>query len=199
MTEMALFYAAFALTVLAVLSNRYWRRQIRRTRADAEKWKEKADELAKDVAAVASHYAALSHDLSLTESRVKRTDQEVTTLAAEFDALKQAGTDRYYIFDRLEPRQGRFWEVSIRYHPELAGERLHHRTWNGLRRYIVITDNEREAKQRSASRFPRKSGFEVAQIIPCKLANLTVSRISELSTFRRPGSDDDESRRAPRN
>jgi hypothetical protein len=197
MTEMALFYAAFAMTVLTVLSNRYWRRQLRRTRGEAERAREKAESISREVAAVAARYAGLSHDHSTTEARMKRTEAEVTVLSQELTSLRQAGADRYYIFDRLEPRQGRIWEVSVRFYPEQAGERLHHRTWNGLRRYILVSDNERDAKHRASMRFPRKSGFEVVQIIPCKIANLTINRVNEFSTFRRPGSEEDGEDKKP--
>ena len=192
MTEMALFYAAFAFTVLAVLSNRYWRRQIRRSHMEGEKSREKSESIAKEIATVSSQYASLSHDLSTTEARAERTTQEVTVLAQELETLKKAGTDRYYIFDRLEPRQGRFWEVSVRYHSDQISGRLYFRNWPGVRRYIVVADNERDARHRAGLRFPRKAGFEVIQAIPCRLSNLSVNRVNDFSTFRRPGAAGDD-------
>lgn len=194
MNAMALYYAAFAFTVLAVLSNRYWRRQIRRTKAEGERSREKADTIAREIAAVSTQYAALSHDMSTTEARIERTTMEVETLSQDLEKLKRGGPDRYYIFDRLEPRQGRFWEVSVRFSMDQAGERLHHRTWNGIRRYIVVAENERDAKHRAGLRFPRKSGFEVVQVIACRLNNLSVNRTNDFSTFRR-GQDDEAKER----
>lgn len=185
-------YGSGALMVLAVISNRYWRRQLRKATASANKLKEKADDLTREVAEVASNYGSLSHDLAEIERRANKTEQELAAAIQELEAKRNAGTDRYYIFDRLEPRPGRFWEAAIRHQPGNVSERLHHRTWMGVRRYIVVADSDREARERIAARFPRKSGFELAHVIPCRVANLTVSRIQELSTFRRQGSGDED-------
>lgn len=198
MTEMALYYAAFAFTVLAVLSNRYWRRQIRRTKAEGERAREKAETITKSIATASAQYGALSHDASTTEARIERTTLEIATLSQELEKLKKSGSDCYYIFDRLEPRQGRFWEVSVRFSPDQAGERLHHRTWSGIRNYILVAESERDAKHRAGLRFPRKSGFEVVQVVGCRITNLSVNRVNDFSTFRRGGSgqpDDDAKER----
>lgn len=185
-------YASAALIVLTVVSNRYWRRQLAKTSDAANKLKDKADELTREVAEVAANYGSLSHDLAEIERRAGRAEQELAIAVQELETKRQSGTDRYYIFDRLEPRPGRFWEAAIRHQPDSATLRLHHRTWIGVRRYILVADSERDARERIGARFPRKSGFEVAHVVPCRLATLTVNRIAELSTFRKPGSRDED-------
>lgn len=179
-------YASLALMVLTVLSNRYWRRQLFKARDSANKLKVKVDDLTREVAQVASNYGSLAHDTAETERRAKRAEQELAVTLQELESKKEAATDRFYIFDRLEPRPGRFWEIALRHQPEQADERYYYRTWQGVRRYIVVADTDREAQDRISARFSRKHGFVVVHVIPCRLANMSVNRIAELSTFRHP-------------
>lgn len=199
MTGMLLYFA-LGFMVLTVLSNRFWRSQLTSARVSLAKLKETSEEITKEVADAAREYATLSHQYAETEKRAIKAEQEMNAVLAQLDAKKAAAIDRYYIFDRLEPRPGRFHEAAVRYDPAAGGERPVHRAWMGVRRYIMIAETEREARERLAARFPRKLGFEVVEVAACRLANLQVNRIAELSTFRRPGSGEDEDapRRTPR-
>lgn len=184
-------YAAFALMVLTVFSNRYWHRQVTKTRVQVNKLREKVDDLQGELAAVASSYATLAHETATVERRAERAERELVIAQQALEARKNSDTEQYYIFDRLEPRPGRFWEVAIRHQPDAAEERERLRTWTGVRRYILVADAEKEARTRAASRFPRKAGFDVVTAMPCQVANLTISRVSEVSTFRKPGAGDE--------
>lgn len=185
-------YISMALMVLAVVSNRYWHRQLKLTRDSVAKIRVKVEDMQKDVASVAAGYATLAHDTADTERRAARAEQEAAAALQELEAKKQAGTDRFYVFDRLEPRPGRFWEAAVRHVPDAVIDRSAPVTWTTPRRYILIADTEREARRRVTARMPRSQGFDVIHVVPCRIGNLQVSRISELSTFRKPGSGGDD-------
>jgi len=178
----ALFYAAFAMVTLAVLLNRYWRRRIRRIRRDAERAREQVEEVRKEVSAISARFEALSNDMESTEARTDTATGDIEGLSRDVEELKNASMDRYYIFDRLEPRQGRFWEATIR-QPRADKGRP---DWNG-RRYILVAENERDAQRKVSARFPRQLGYEETKLIPCRIAGLSINRVNESnSTFRRP-------------
>jgi hypothetical protein len=193
MTGMMLYFA-LGLMVLTVLSNRYWRRQLVMTRIAMSKLKEKVDDVTKEVADVASDYAQLAHHHAEMEKRVQKAEIDMQAAILELDQKKSAAMQRYFIFDRNEPRPGRFWEVAVRCHPtgiSLSDQRGY-RGWTGIRRYLLIADGDREARERVAARYPRKAGFEIIEVAGCRLNGLTVNRISELSTFRKPGKPEED-------
>ncbi|PWC38516.1 hypothetical protein [Azospirillum sp. TSO22-1] len=200
MTGMLL-YIALGLMILTVLSNRFWRRQLVSARVSLSKLKETADDASKELSDAAKEYAAVDRHITDTERRAGKAEQELAATRAEYEAKRDGPVRRYYIFDRLEPRQGRFYEAAVRYDPNAASEdRAIHRAWSGVRRYVLVAETEREARERIGNRFTRKLGFEVVEVAPCRLAGLTVNRIAELSTFRRPstGEDDEPARRPAR-
>lgn len=186
----ALIYIAVGLMVLTVLSNRYWRRQLALTRVAMSKLKVKVDDITKEVAEVASEYAQLAHSHAEMERKVAKADTELQAATQELEAKQAAPLERYYVFDRMEPRPGRFWEVAVRCAP--AGGSAGDRGWLGVRRYLLISEAEREVRERVGMRFPRRFGFEIVEVVPCRLNGLTVNRIAELSTFRKPGKDEDD-------
>lgn len=195
MTGMMLYFS-LGLMVLTVLSSRYWRRQLMSARASQTKIKEKVDEVTKEVADVASAYAQLAHQHAEAEKRVAKAEQDLQAALAELEAKKDAPVNRYYVLDRQEPRQGRFWEAAIRYNPTntLSSDRQGQRSWTGIRRYVMIAEAERDVRERIAARFPRKAGFELVEVAPCRLNGLAVNRIAELSTFRKPGAAEDDAK-----
>lgn len=200
MTGMLL-YVALGLMVLTVLSNRFWRRQLVSARVSLTKLKEAADDASKELSDAAKEYAAVDRHVGDAERRAAKAEQELATVLAEYEAKRTGPVQRYYVFDRMEPRQGRFYEATVRYDPNAASEeRVAHRAWTGVRRYILVAETERDARERVGNRFTRKLGFEVVEVAPCRLAGLTINRIAELSTFRRAtaGEEDDTSRRTAR-
>jgi hypothetical protein len=196
-----LLYAALGLMILTVLSNRFWRRQLVSARVSLTKLKESADEVTKDLSDAAKDYAAVNQQFADTERRIAKAEQDLAAATAELETKKAAPTQRYYIFDRMEPRPGRFFEAAVRYDPNAASEdRSVHRAWAGVRRYLLVAESERDARDRIGGRFTRKLGFEVVEVVGCRLAGLSSNRIAELSTFRRPsaGEADEGSRRPAR-
>ena len=193
MTGMMLYFA-LGLMVLTVLSNRYWRRQLVVTRIAMSKLKEKVDDVTKEVADVASDYAQLAHHHAEMEKRVQKAEIDMQAAILELDKKKSSAMQRYFVFDRNEPRPGRFWEVAVRFHPPgvSQSDQRGYRGWSGVRRYLLVADGDREARERVAARYPRKAGFEIVEVAGCRLNGLTVNRISELSTFRKPGKPEED-------
>lgn len=187
----ALIYIAVGLMVLTVLSNRYWRRQLALTRVAMSKVKVKVDDVTKEVAEVASEYAQLAHSHAEMERKVAKADTELQAALLELEQKQAAPLERYYIFDRMEPRPGRFWEVAVRCNSSGMGF-ARDQGWLGVRRYLLIGEVEREVRERVGMRFPTRAGFEVVEVVPCRLNGLSVNRIAELSTFRKPGKDEEE-------
>jgi hypothetical protein len=128
------------------------------------------------------------------EKRVQKAEIDMQAAILELDKKKSSAMQRYFVFDRNEPRPGRFWEVAVRCHPtgvSLSDQRGY-RGWSGVRRYLLVADGDREARERVAARYPRKAGFEIVEVAGCRLNGLTVNRISELSTFRKPGKPEED-------
>ncbi|WP_051341112.1 hypothetical protein [Azospirillum halopraeferens] len=161
-----LLYCSLGLMVLTVVSNRYWRSQIRRARAALRRAEEEAATVASDLADEARACQALGERVADAEQRAVRAEREAERAEAELAAMQHAAVERYYIFDRLEPRPGRFWEAVV-------SRTLPGRAIEPPRRYLVIADNERDARDRVAARFPAKAGYAVVGPLPCRLAGLT--------------------------
>ncbi|WP_448190741.1 hypothetical protein [Azospirillum sp. sgz301742] len=192
MTAMLL-YGALGLMILTVLSNRFWRRQLSTARVSLSKLKEAAEEVAKKLSDASREYTSVNQHVADTERRAAKAEQDLAAAVAELETKKTAPVQRYFIFDRLEPRQGRFYEAAVRFDPNAASEdRMAHRAWSGVRRYLLVAETEREARERIGARFTRKLGFEVVEVTSCRLAGLSINRIAELSTFRRPGTAEEE-------
>ncbi|ANC92825.1 hypothetical protein A6A40_13600 [Azospirillum humicireducens] len=193
MTGMMLYFA-LGLMVLTVLSNRYWRRQLTLTRIAMSKLKERVDDVTREVADIATDYAQLAQHQADMEKRVQKAEIDMQAAILELDQKKGAPMQRYFVFDRNEPRPGRFWEVAVRFQPMAVSfaDQRGYRGWTGIRRVLLVADGERDARERVAARYPRKAGFEIVEVAGCRLNGLTVNRISELSTFRKPGKPEEE-------
>ncbi|CBS91223.1 hypothetical protein [Azospirillum lipoferum] len=193
MTGMMLYFA-LGLMVLTVLSNRYWRRQLTLTRIAMSKLKDKVDDVTKEVADIATDYAQLAQHQADMEKRVQKAEIDMQAAILELDQKKGAPMQRYFVFDRNEPRPGRFWEVAVRFQPTAVSfaDQRGYRGWTGIRRFLLVADGERDARDRVAARYPRQAGFEIVEVAGCRLNGLTVNRISELSTFRKPGKPEEE-------
>lgn len=200
MTGMML-YLSLGLMVLTVLSNRYWRRQVIAARQSQIKVREKVDDVARELSDAAAEYGDLARHVGEAEQRTVKVEQQMQIALLELDKAKEAPVSRYYVFDRVEPRPGRFWEAAVRHLPTsytTAADRQGQRAWIGIRRYIVLAETEREVRDRVSARFPRRSGYELVEVIPCQLSGLTVNRIAELSTFRHPKKDGEEESPRPK-
>lgn len=181
MTAFAYYYLSLFMVALAVASNRYWRRQLAKAEQQYEAAKKTADKVSKEVGVTASECTNLTSDLNALTKRADRAEQEHQVLTGELQKRKNAPTDRYYVFERVQPRPGAFWEVAVRcvYGDDPA-------RWNGVRSYMLIADNEGAALRRAQARFSVQQGYQVVQAAPSRVVGLSISRVEELSTFRRP-------------
>ncbi|MDQ2104281.1 hypothetical protein [Azospirillum isscasi] len=197
MTGMML-YLSLGLMVLTVLSNRYWRRQLQTLRDAQLRIREKMEEVGKDVEDIATAYAQIAQKHADAEKRAQKAEQDMQAALNELEARRQAPTVRYHVFDRSEPRPGRFWEAAVRHVPTDATVMTPgQRGWVGIRRCLLTAETEREVRDRVGARYPRKAGFQVLEVVPCRVAGLSVNRIPELSTFRRSAAPE-ETARPPR-
>ncbi|NUB26035.1 hypothetical protein [Azospirillum brasilense] len=196
MTGMML-YLSLGLMVLTVLSNRYWRRQLEGLRQGQLRIREKMEEVGKDVEDIATAYSQATQKHAEAEKRAQKAEQDMQTALNELEARQTAPVVRYHVFDRSEPRPGRFWEAAVRHVPSDATVMTGQRGWLGIRRCLLTAETEREVRERVSARYPRKAGFQVLEVVPCRVAGLSVNRIPELSTFRR-SAPPEEAARPPR-
>ena len=193
MTGMML-YLSLGLMVLTVLSNRYWRRQLDGLRKAQIRIREKMEEVDKDVEDIATAYSQIAQKHADAEKRALKAEQDMQAALNELEAKRASSAVRYHVFDRSEPRPGRFWEAAVRHVPTDATVMVGQRGWVGIRRCLLTAETEREVRDRVTARYPRKAGFQVLEVVPCRLAGLSVNRIPELSTFRRVAAADDTAR-----
>ncbi|KAA0683135.1 hypothetical protein [Azospirillum brasilense] len=196
MTGMML-YLSLGLMVLTVLSNRYWRRQLEGLRQAQLRIREKMEEVGKDVEDIATAYSQVTQKHAEAEKRALKAEQDMQAALNELEARQAAPIVRYHVFDRSEPRPGRFWEAAVRHLPSEATVMTGQRGWVGIRRCLLTAETEREVRERVSARYPRKAGFQVLEVVPCRVAGLSVNRIPELSTFRR-SAPPEEAARPPR-
>lgn len=196
MTGMML-YLSLGLMVLTVLSNRYWRRQLEGLRQGQLRIREKMEEVGKDVEDIATAYSQATQKHAEAEKRAQKAEQDMQAALNELEARQTAPVVRYHVFDRSEPRPGRFWEAAVRHVPSDATVMTSQRGWLGIRRCLLTAETEREVRERVSARYPRKAGFQVLEVVPCRVAGLSVNRIPELSTFRR-SAPPEEAARPPR-
>ncbi|TWA66443.1 hypothetical protein FBZ82_108108 [Azospirillum brasilense] len=196
MTGMML-YLSLGLMVLTVLSNRYWRRQLEGLRQGQLRIREKMEEVGKDVEDIATAYSQITQKHAEAEKRALKAEQDMQAALNELEARQAAPVVRYHVFDRSEPRPGRFWEAAVRHVPSDATVMTGQRGWVGIRRCLLTAETEREVRERVSARYPRKAGFQVLEVVPCRVAGLSVNRIPELSTFRR-SAPPEEAARVPR-
>ncbi|CAO3436399.1 hypothetical protein [Azospirillum argentinense] len=196
MTGMML-YLSLGLMVLTVLSNRYWRRQLEGLRQGQLRIREKMEGVGKDVEDIATAYSQVTQKHAEAEKRAQKAEQDMQAALNELEARQTAPVVRYHVFDRSEPRPGRFWEAAVRHVPSDATVMTGQRGWLGIRRCLLTAETEREVRERVSARYPRKAGFQVLEVVPCRVAGLSVNRIPELSTFRR-SAPPEEAARPPR-
>lgn len=193
MTGMML-YLSLGLMVLTVLSNRYWRRQLEGLRQGQLRIREKMEEVGKDVEDIAAAYSQVTQKHAEAEKRALKAEQDMQAALNELEARQTAPVVRYHVFDRSEPRPGRFWEAAVRHVPSDATVMTGQRGWLGIRRCLLTAETEREVRERVSARYPRKAGFQVLEVVPCRVAGLSVNRIPELSTFRRSAPPEEAAR-----
>lgn len=164
-----LLYGAASLIVFSAILTRLGLR-----RAAASRRAMEAEERA--LATVGTEVEEITRALYDAQDRLNGLDTRLGEAQAALQAAeRQLATartlpaERYYVFDRLDPRPGTIWEVPITH----GGEANHtHRmaaVWGDTRRYLVVAGTRREATDRLTQRYPKSYGFEVGTPVPCPL------------------------------
>ena len=96
-----------------------------------------------------------------------KAEQELRRVEAILAARRTARPVRYHVFDRLEGRHGAIWLVTV----DASGRGT---PWTGRRRYLVVADTERLARERTQLRFSRTAGYQVAAVAPSPLTERIV-------------------------
>ncbi|WP_448203409.1 hypothetical protein [Azospirillum sp. sgz302134] len=169
MTALCL-YAAILLMVASVVVNRKGERRVKAGRESLSL----AD---KDLRALEQQFLECGKALDLAQNRLTVLDERVAeaealvrTLERQLESCQKAPAERYYVFDRLEPRPGTIWEVPVRRMPGVPpGGAAMASAWRDGRTYLLAATTQREALERASQRFPRISGFEVGPATACRL------------------------------
>ncbi|WP_207484289.1 hypothetical protein [Arenibaculum pallidiluteum] len=122
--------------------------------------------------------ARRSEDLVLStrnaEETANRYQEEATSmtreaedLAAALERLLAAPREKVYVADRNTARSRRIWEIGVA-HEGLTRHQVDAfaRSWSTGRRYALVAESEKIAKQRADMRFPGVLGYRVTQVKP---------------------------------
>lgn len=166
--SIVLAYAAVGLLVVSVILGRTARKQLTAAR--------KA--LAADEAMLAAAGQALQEALRARndaeqrhaglDGRLEQAQSEVRTAQQALESARRAPVERFHVADRLEPRAGSLWSVTVVRHPDAPGGPA---PWIGERTLIVAAGSQSEALERVMLRHPRTAGFDVRGATPCPLFN----------------------------
>lgn len=181
----AMLYGSVGLMLLTVLSARYWRRQLSQSRQSQSKLRDRLDIQNGELLDVTTDHAQLTQQRDSLERKVTTAERELEVSLQHLEEQKNAPVQRYYIFDRMEPRPGRFWEAIVVCTAENIPNWQGHRVWSGQRKFLLVAETEREARERVASRFPRKGGYEVRKVGGCPVDGLSVNLATEGGAPRR--------------
>lgn len=159
-------YAAVSLLVISVIVSRLARRQLDSAR--------KA--LTTDEAVLTRAGQALQEALRVRndaeqrhaglDGRLEQAQTEVRAAQTALEMAREAPIERIHVFDRLEPRPGTLWSVTVLRRPDAPGGPA---PWTGERTLVVSASGQSEALERVMVRYPRTSGFEVRGAAPCPL------------------------------
>ena len=159
-------YAAAGLLAISVILGRTARRQLTTAR--------KA--LAADEAVLAAAGQALQEALRARndaeqrhaglDGRLEQAQAEVRAAQQALEGARHTAVERFHVADRLEPRPGSLWSVTVVRHPDAPGGPA---PWTGERTLIVAAASQSEAMDRVSLRHPRTAGFEVRGATPCTL------------------------------
>lgn len=104
-------------------------------------------------------------DEQLDEARVA-----VDQLSQKMERAKAAPVERYFVFDRQDPRPGTIWALQVGRSADAPPALPRMETsWKAPRTYLVVAGNQREAMDRVAHRYSRNAGFEVGTATTCHL------------------------------
>lgn len=160
-----LIYTMVGLLALSIIISRASRRQV-----DAARKALAADEAVLATAGLSLQEALRAlHDAEQRHSgqdgRLEQAQAQVNSAQQALDAAREAPVERYHVADRLEPRPGTLWSVTVTRSADGPGPA----PWTGERVILVSATGQSEAMERMALRYPRSAGFEIRSATPCPL------------------------------
>lgn len=164
-----LLQAVMVLIVLNVMISRYARRrhEIHRNQLNSDETKlRQLDQ--KIVEAQRREQVQQTRGRELGDA-VAAAKEQLAAAERELDALRKAPPDLYFVFDRLEPRPGIIWEVSVSRTPDVPLSPRMSAIWKQPRRYLIAAKTPKEAQDRASARFFEKTGLMVERVEPCAL------------------------------
>ncbi|HYG88614.1 MAG TPA: hypothetical protein VD978_20405 [Azospirillum sp.] len=159
-------YAAVGLLVISVIVGRMARRQFETARKALV-----ADEAVLTTAGQALQEALRARNDAEQrhaglDGRLEQAQAEVRAAQQALETVREAPVERFHVFDRLEPRPGSLWSVTVVRRPDAPGGPA---PWTGERTLVVAASGQSEALERVMMRYARSSGFEVRGATPCPL------------------------------
>lgn len=167
-----LLYGSVALIVFSAILTRLGLRRATTARRAMETEEKALSTIGTEVEGITQTLYEAQETLNGLDTRLEEVQAALAAAERQLATAKNTPAERYYVFDRLDPRPGTIWEVPVTH---AAGEANHaHRlapVWGGTRRYLVVAANRRDALDRLLQRYPKSYGFEVGQPFPCVLFN----------------------------
>lgn len=191
MTVFIMLQGVVALVVLNVLVSRFAAR-----RNNAHRDKLNNDEMVlrqvelKILEAQRREHTAKQKIEALNDS-IQLAQEHLDSAEKELDAARKAPPDLYYIFDRLEPKPGVIWEVTVSLRSDVPMSARMTAVWRQPRRYLIAAKTPREAHDRAAQRFFEKAGQAIDNVVAC---SLFVSKRSEAEAQKAASAGPRESR-----
>lgn len=132
-------------------------------------------------------------DGQLDEARVA-----VDQLSLTMEQAKAAPVERYFIFDRQDPRPGAIWALQVRRSPDAPPSlpRME-MSWKAPRTYLVVAATQREAMDRVTHRYARNAGFDVGTAAPCHLFKTRPAGPADAALNGRPAAGPRSGQRRP--
>jgi len=160
-------YAAVLLLAVSIMLSRASRRQLsaaRKALATNEAALTEAGQALQE--AVRAKLDAEQRHTGLDE-RLEQAQAQVRTAREALDAVRQAPLERYHVFDRMEPRPGALWAVTVARSPDVPSSAP---PWSGERTFLLTAASQSEAVERVTLRYPRASGFDLRTAAPCPIS-----------------------------
>ncbi|MDR3517617.1 MAG: hypothetical protein P4M00_17575 [Azospirillaceae bacterium] len=165
-------YAVLLMMIVAILVNRVLRGRINEARKRNRDILRKIDDLIRHRSAAEGAAMTLRSEIGEQERRIAIAEDEVAKAGKALEERRAQPIRRYFVFDRLEPRAGGFWECDVVLQQPLQGaSRAYIRSWMVGRCYIIVGKTESEVRARLESRFPVQLGFALRGVRRCKLAD----------------------------
>lgn len=164
-----LIHGALALIILSAFITRFGLRRAAAARRALETEERELSTIGLAVEDTARTLMNAQERLSALDAREDEAREALDAAERQLATAKATPAERYYIFDRQDPRPGTLWEVPVTRTGEATQLHRMAGVWGERRLYLVVAATRREAEDRVGQRYPRAYGFAVAPPRPCPL------------------------------